>query len=70
MHGEVCEENECPTVHTKPYAILPQSLNVEAEGAENGRAGDFNVKAVFVVDEGEVLDFVDDEAFESVVEDG
>ena len=70
MHRKISQEDKSPAVHTQPYAILPQSLYVEAKGAEDGGSGDFNVKTVFVVDEGEVFDFVDDEAFEGVVEDG
>jgi hypothetical protein len=49
---------------------LPQSQGREAERAENSGAGDFNVEAVFVVDKGEVSDFVDDETFKGIVEDG
>jgi hypothetical protein len=70
VHGEISQEDKSTAVHTQPYAILPQRLDVEAEGAKDGGAGNFNVETVFVVDEGEVLDFIDDEAFEGVVEDG
>lgn len=42
---------------------------IEPEGAENSGARDFNIKPVLVVDKAELGDFVDEEAFEAVVED-
>lgn len=70
MHGEIGKDDKRASKHSQTNAVLPQSCGVEAERAEDSRARDFNVEAVFVVDEGEVFDFVDDEAFEGVVEDG
>lgn len=69
MHSQICQHNERATIHGESDAIPPQRLDVEAEAAQDGGAGDFDVEAVFVVDEGEVLDLVYDEAFEGVVED-
>ncbi len=48
---------------------MPQRQSVKAKSAKDRGAGDFDVETVFVVDEGEVSDLVDDEAFETVVED-
>lgn len=70
MHSKVRQNDEGATIDSQPNTILPQSLDVEAEGAENSGARDFNVEAVFVVDEGEIFDFVHNEAFECVVEYG
>ena len=69
MHSRIRQHHKRTGKHTQPNTILPQRLCVETKRAEDSGARDFNVEAVFVVDEGEVLDFVDDEAFEGVVED-
>jgi len=69
MHSRICQHHKRARKHTQPNTILPQRLRVETKRAEDSGARDFNVEAVFVVDEGEVFDFVDDEAFEGVVED-
>ena len=50
--------------------ITPQRQHIEAETAQNRTARDFNVEAVLLVDERQVADFVDDQAFETEVEDG
>jgi uncharacterized protein YkuJ len=70
MHSRVRQHNKRTTIHSQPYTILPQRLHIKAKAAQDSRAGNFNVEAVLVVDEAEVLYFVDDEAFEGVVEDG
>jgi hypothetical protein len=68
MHREIRQHNKRTPVDTKTNTIPPQRLDVESKRAQDGGARDFNVEAVFVVDEGEVFDFVYDEAFEGVVE--
>ena len=70
MHRNVRNHNERGREHRKADDIIPQRRIIESERAEDGGAGDFDIQAVFVVDEGEVADFVYDEAFEAVVEDG
>lgn len=50
--------------------IMPQSQHIKAETAQDRTAGDFDVEAVLLVDEGQVAHFVDDQAFEAEVEDG
>ena len=69
MHGQIRKQHKRSRKHPQPNAICPQRLRIEAEGAQDSGAGDFDIETVFVVDEGEVFDFVDDEAFEGVVED-
>jgi len=69
VHSSVSQDEEDTTVDSKADSVVPQRENVEAERAQNRRAGDFDVEAVFLVDEREVADFVDDEAFKTVVED-
>jgi hypothetical protein len=44
-------------------------LHVEAKGTKDGRARDLNIESVFVVDKTDIFNFIDDEAFEGVVED-
>lgn len=41
---------------------------LEAESAENGRSWYFDIEAIFVIDQGEVFDFVDNETLEAVME--
>lgn len=70
VHRQIRKHDEGAAVHSQANTIAPQRLDIEAEAAQDRGPGDFDVEAVFVVDEGEVLDLVDDEAFEGVVEDG
>ena len=42
--------------------------DLEAEGAENRRTWYFDIEAIFVIDQGKVLDFVYNETLEPVVE--
>ncbi len=70
MHRKVSNHNKRGRKDGQPDNIVPQSTVVEAESAEDGCAWDFDVETVLVVDQGEVFDFIDDEAFEAVVEDG
>jgi hypothetical protein len=67
MHSKIGKHNECTTIYGQPNTILPQRLHVEAKAAENRRARDLNVQTVFVVNEREVLDFIDNEAFKGIV---
>jgi hypothetical protein len=68
VHSEIRKQHERTAKYTQPDAVLPQRLRVEAKGAQDSGAGNLNIETVFVVDEGEILDFVYDEAFEGVVE--
>lgn len=70
MHRQVCQDNEASGEDGKANDIAPQSKDVEAKGAEDRRARDFDVEAVLVIDQGQILDFVDDQGFKAVVEDG
>lgn len=68
MHRSVSNNDESAGKDGKAYDIGPEGERVEAKGREDGGSGDFNVEAVFMVDEGEVFDFVDNEGFKAVVE--
>lgn len=68
MHRTIRQHDERRAKHSKTNDILPQSLCIEAKGAQNRRPRNFNVDAVFVVDQAEILDFIDDDAFKSVME--
>ena len=50
--------------------ITPKRQHIKAETAQDRTAGDFDVEAVLLIDEGQVADFVDDQALEAEVEDG
>lgn len=68
MHRTIGNDDEHPRDHPQADDILPQSLRVEPECTEDGCSGDLDVQAVFVVDQGQERDFVDDQGLESVVE--
>lgn len=68
MHRSVSDDDESAGKDGEANDICPECKCVEAKRREDGGSGDFNVKAVFMVDEGEVSDFVHNEGFESVVE--
>ena len=69
MHGDIGDHDERPGEDTQTNDIFPQSQIVESKSAQDGCAGHFNVQAVFVIDESEEGNFVDDKTFEAVVED-
>lgn len=70
MHGSICQNHEYCSKHSKTSGIRPERLHVEAEGAEDRGTGDFDIDAVLVIRQREVLDLVDDKTFKAVVEDG
>ncbi len=69
MHRNVSNHDERGRKNGQSHNIIPQSTIVEAESAEDGCAWYLDVETVFMVDQGEVFDFIDDEAFEAVMED-
>jgi hypothetical protein len=68
VHCQIRKNNKHSTIYAKANAVHPQRLHIEAKAAQDSRARDFNVKPVLVVDETEILDFIDDESFEGVME--
>lgn len=70
MHRSVRNNNEGASKDSEANDISPDGERVEAKGREDGGSGDFNVKTVFMVNEGEVFDFVDNKGFEAIVEYG
>jgi hypothetical protein len=70
MHGRIRKHDESTAVDTQPDAISPKRLYVKAKAAQDSRARDFDVQAVLVVDEREVLNLIHDETLEGVVEYG
>jgi len=70
MQRRIPQHDKDPTEHRQAPAIPPQREIVEAERRQDSGARDLDVEAVLFVDEGEGADFVYDEAFEGVVENG
>ena len=70
MHARVRKHDEDGAKDGEANGVAPESHDIETETAQDGGAGHLDVETVLVVDERQVLDFVDDEAFEAVVEDG
>ena len=68
MHRSVRNDDEGAGKDGEANDVSPDGERVEAKGREDGGSGDFNVKTVFMVNEGEVFDFVDNKGFEAVVE--
>jgi len=69
MHCAIRKHYESGAVHTQSDRVNAEIIVVESEAGENCSTRNFNVEAVFVVDEAERRNFVDNEAFEAVVED-
>lgn len=59
MHSSVSNHNESARKDGEPDNIIPQTAIVEPEGAEYGGAWDFDVETVFVIDQSEILDLID-----------
>ena len=59
MHSAIRDYQQHSTEDRQTQDIGPEGENVEAEGAEDGGAGDFDVETVFLLDEGEEPNFVD-----------
>lgn len=70
MHRAIGNDDEHPRNHAQSNDIAPQSLRVKPERTEDGCAWDFDVQAVFVVDQGEECHFVDNKSLKTVVEYG
>jgi hypothetical protein len=68
MHGEIRQHNEHATIDPETDTIPPQRLHIKAKAGQDSRAGDFDIEAVFVVNEAEVLDLIDNQAFKRVME--
>jgi hypothetical protein len=68
MHCSIGKDNKDGAEYTQTDGVNPQMVVVETKRAEDCRTRDLDVEAVFVVDETQSPDFVDDETFESVVE--
>ena len=69
MHRRVRDDDERCCEDTKSDDVRPQSTVVESKCAQDRGPRDFDIETVFVVDEGQILDFVDDQSFKAVVED-
>jgi hypothetical protein len=70
VHSEVRQDNERAAIHRQTYAIPPERLDIESETAQNSRPRDFDIKSVFMIDQAEILDLVDNQALKRVVEYG
>ena len=70
MQSSVPQHQKHTTNQPQPRHIVPQRQHIEPETAQNRTPGDFNVEPVLLVDERQIADLVDDQAFEAEVEDG
>ena len=52
MHSEIRQDDKDARENRQADGIPPQGEDVEAEAAQDGRAGDFDVEPVLVVNEG------------------
>jgi hypothetical protein len=68
MHRSVGKHDKDSAEYAQTEGVNPQMIVVETKRAEDCCARDFNVEAVFMVDETQRPDFVDDETFEPIVE--
>lgn len=68
VHSKICKNDKGATEYGESNTVLPQGLRIETKRAENSGARNLDIKAILVVDEGEIFDFVDNKAFEGVVE--
>lgn len=69
MHSHIGDHDESPRENGKTNDIFPQSKVVESKCTQDRCARHLDVEAVFVIDESKEGDFVDNETFETVVED-
>ena len=67
MHGRVSNHNKRSRKDGQSDNIAPKGAVVEPESAENGGARDFDVEAVFVINQCKVFDLIDNQAFEPVM---
>lgn len=69
MQRRISKHKEDSAKDREANCVVPQAQHVKPEARQNRTSRDFNVQAVFLVDERQVADFIDDQAFESEVED-
>ena len=69
MHGTICYDDEGPREYGKANDVCPQCQVVETEDAKDRSSGYFDVEAIFMINQCQVFDFVDDECFEAVMKD-
>lgn len=69
MHSKVAKCQEDTGEDGQTDNVVPHRKRIETEGAEYGCSRNFNVKAEFMINQGEIADFVDNECFESVMKD-
>jgi hypothetical protein len=59
MHSRISQHNETRSKDSQPDCIRLQRSVVETERAQDGSAGYFNIKTIFVVDQTQSTDFID-----------
>ena len=69
MHCHISQHQEYTAEDCKTDGVTPERQNVEAEGAENCGTRYFNVKTILVVNERKIAHFVNNQTFETVMED-
>ena len=70
MHRGVGNNDEGTGEDSKPDDVRPEGADVKAESTQYRCTGDFDVKAVLVIDQGKVRDLINNESLESIMEDG
>lgn len=68
MHRCVCDNDKRPGDDGQPNDIAPHGERIESECTQYGCTRHFDVQTVFVVNQSEICDFVDDQPFKAVME--
>jgi hypothetical protein len=68
MHATIGQHNKHSAEDSQPDGIHLQRSIVEAKRAQDRRTRNFYVEAILMVDQTKWSDFIDDEAFKTVVE--
>lgn len=69
MHRCICNDNKGPGEHGQTRNIVPIGQSVESKGTQDRCTRYLDVETIFVIDQGEEGDLVDNEGFKSIVED-
>lgn len=67
MHSSVSYYDEGSGEDPEAKNVCPVCKDIKTKGAENRCARNFDVEAVFVVDQSEIFNFVHDESFKPVM---
>lgn len=68
MHRCICNDNEGPGDHGQPCNIVPVRQSIETKGTQDRCTRHLDIQAIFVIDQGKESYLIDNEGFESVME--